>query len=251
VLVADVTVRNRFNLALVTGYGVFWFALAVAPVDRATWWLENVLVFISVPLLVWGYFRLPLSRISYVMLVLFFCFHAIGSHFTYSIVPYDSFWMETFGASINETLGFERNHYDRFVHFCFGLLLAYPCREIFVRIAGARGFWGYFLPVMLMMALSVSYELIEWAAAVVFGGDLGIHYLGTQGDVWDGHRDMGLASLGALLSMLLTLGINLSLQRDFAVEWHDSLRVKDPEPLGEVAIKRMLHDEDVPQDPRL
>ena len=236
--------RDRYNLVLLIVYAIFWTLLAVAPVQRDAWLLENMLVFVSVPLLVWGYWRLPLSRISYTLLILFFSLHAVGSHYTYSLVPYEAFWNEVFDASINDTLGFERNHYDRFVHFCFGLLLAYPCREVFIRIAGARGFWGYFLPVILMMSLSVLYELIEWGAAVAFGGDLGIHYLGTQGDVWDGHRDMGLATLGAIVSMAITLGINMSLQRDFAAEWQESLRVKDPRPLGEDAIARMLEETD-------
>jgi putative membrane protein len=238
------SLRTRYNLALFSAWSILWLLLAVAPADRATWLLENVLVFVSVPILVWGYWRLPLSRISYSLLFLFFCLHAVGSHYTYSLVPYDAFWVNVFDASINETLDFERNHYDRFVHFCFGLLLAYPCREIFIRIAGAAGFWGYFLPIILMMSLSTVYEFIEWGAAVVFGGDLGVHYLGTQGDEWDGHRDMALASLGAVFSMLITLGINLSLQKDFAAEWQESLRVKDPRPLGEDAIARMLHDDD-------
>ncbi len=235
--------RDRYNLALLLTWGIFWLWLALTPVDRETWLLENVLVFVSVPVLIWAYWRLPLSRISYSLLFLFFCLHAVGSHYTYSLVPYDAFWVQTFDASLSEMLGFERNHYDRLVHFGFGLLLAYPCREIFIRIAGARGFWGYFLPIILMMSLSTIYELIEWGAAVVFGGDLGVHYLGTQGDEWDGQRDMALASLGAVLSMLITLGINLSLQKDFAAEWQESLRVKDPRPLGEDAIARMLHDE--------
>ena len=81
---------------------------------------------------------------------------------------------------------------------------------------------------------------IEWAAAQLFGGDLGIAYLGTQGDIWDAHKDMALASLGALIAMCATALINVYLQRDFAREWADSLRVKNAEPLGEDAIKRLL-----------
>ena len=134
--------RDRYNLVLLIVYAIFWTLLAVAPVQRDAWLLENMLVFVSVPLLVWGYWRLPLSRISYTLLILFFSLHAVGSHYTYSLVPYEAFWNEVFDASINDTLGFERNHYDRFVHFCFGLLLAYPCREVFIRIAGAWGLWG-------------------------------------------------------------------------------------------------------------
>jgi putative membrane protein len=84
------------------------------------------------------------------------------------------------------------------------------------------------------------YELIEWGAALVVGGDLGQAYLGTQGDEWDAHKDMALASLGALISMSITAGINVYLQRDFAHEWIESLRVHGREPLGEVAIRKML-----------
>ena len=79
---------------------------------------------------------------------------------------------------------------------------------MFLRIGNVRGFWGYFLPLDLTMSTSMLYELIEWAAAEVFGGDLGAAYLGTQGDVWDAHKDMALASLGALIAMALIALIN-------------------------------------------
>lgn len=137
-------------------------------------------------------------------------------------------------------MGWERNHFDRLVHFSYGLLLAYPIREIFLRVANVRGFWGYFLPLDVAMSTSMIFELFEWGAAVLFGGDLGMAYLGTQGDIWDAHKDMALASLGALIAMGITVAINLSLQRDFAREWAESLRVKKTEPLGETAIARML-----------
>jgi putative membrane protein len=83
--------------------------------------------------------------------------------------------------------------------------------------------------------------LIEWGAASFFGGDLGAAYLGTQGDVWDAQKDIALASLGALIAMLVTAAINLRLQRDFGREWAESLRVKDHDPLGEDEIRRMAH----------
>jgi putative membrane protein len=107
-----------------------------------------------------------------------------------------------------------------------------------------RGFWGYALPLDVTMSTSMIYELIEWGVAVTFGGDLGQSYLGTQGDVWDAHKDMAFASLGACVSMGVTLCINRSLQRDFAAEWADSLRVKHGEPLGEEAIAQMLEERD-------
>ena len=106
-------------------------------------------------------------------------------------------------------------------------------------MADAEGFWGYFLPLDLTMSTSMLFELFEWGAAELFGGDLGMAYLGTQGDVWDAHKDMALASLGALTAMLITLAINLYLQKDFAREWSESLRVKHTRPLGEDEIARL------------
>jgi putative membrane protein len=144
------------------------------------------------------------------------------------------------GRSLNELLAWERNNFDRFVHFCYGLLLAYPVREVFLRIASVKGFWGYFLPLDLTMSTSVLYELIEWGAAELFGGDLGAAFLGTQGDIWDAQKDMALAAFGALLAMLGTAALNVRLQRDFAREWSESLRVKDRRPYGEEEMRRLL-----------
>jgi putative membrane protein len=75
-------------------------------------------------------------------------------------------------------------------------------------VTGIKGFWGYFLPLNLIMSSAMLYELVEWLAAEAFGGDLGMAYLGTQGDVWDAHKDMLLATLGAVLAMGITAIIN-------------------------------------------
>ena len=181
----------------------------------------------------------PLSRLSYILAFIFLSLHEIGAHFTYAKVPYDEGLIFLFGFNLNEALGFGRNHFDRAVHFFYGLLLAYPIREVFIRVASVRGFWAYLLPLAITMSTSMLFELFEWGAAEFFGGDLGLAYLGTQGDVWDAHKDMALASLGALMALLATAAINLSLQRDFADEWNESLRVKIFLPLGEKVTKRM------------
>jgi len=136
-------------------------------------------------------------------------------------------------------LGEGRNHYDRLAHFCYGLLLTYPAREVFLRVALVRGFWGYYLPLDVTMATSMIYELIEWGAAEFFGGDLGVAYLGTQGDPWDAQKDVALATLGGIITMLITAALNWRYQRDFAQEWADSLRVKIPQPLGEDELQRL------------
>jgi putative membrane protein len=223
--------RKTYLLTLLAAYSVWWVVMAINPLDRADWLLENVLVVIGIALLIWTYDSFPLSRISYTCIFIFMLLHTLGSHYTYAKVPYQE-WIPYFEGG--------RNHFDRLVHFLYGLLLAYPIREMFLRIGNVRGFWGYFLPLDLTMSTSMLYELIEWGAAEAFGGDLGAAYLGTQGDIWDAHKDMSLASLGALIAMTVTALINRHMQRDFAREWADSIRVKRKKPLGEEAIVKSI-----------
>ncbi len=179
---------------------------------------------------------------SYTLIFVFMCLHQVGAHYTYAEVPYDAWFERLTGTTFNDLVGWERNNFDRVVHFLYGLLLAYPIREVFLRVADVRGFWGYFLPLDLTMSTSMLFELVEWGAAEVFGGDLGQAYLGTQGDVWDAHKDMALASLGALIAMLVTYAINRRFQRDFNREWAESLRVKHRKPLGEDALAKLVRD---------
>jgi putative membrane protein len=214
--------------------------LAIAPHDRKDWMLENALVVLFVGFMVGTYRKLTLSRISYLLIFVFLSVHMIGAHYTYALVPYDDWFRTVTGRSFNELVGWERNNFDRVVHFLYGLLLAYPVREVFLRVARLRGFWGYFFPLDITMSTSMLYELIEWGAAAVFGGELGQAYLGTQGDVWDAHKDMALASVGALIAMMATAVLNAALERDFAAEWNESLRVKDHRPLGEDELRRLL-----------
>ena len=215
---------------------LLWLVLAFDPHDRKDWLLENALLWMAVALLILTYARFPLSRISYTLIFLFLCLHTIGAHYTYAEVPYNDWWRALTGSAFNDMVGWKRNNFDRVVHFSYGLLLAYPVRELFLRVAGVKGFWGYFLPLDLTMSTSMLYELIEWAAAEFFGGDLGAAYLGTQGDVWDAHKDMALASLGALIAMSVVAFINWRSRRDFAREWNESLRIKHAQPLGEMAL---------------
>ena len=112
-------------------------------------------------------------KYSYTLIFLFLCLHEVGAHYTYAKVPYDDFLLSWFGFSLNEAMGWERNHFDRLVHFLYGLLLAYPIREFYYRVADTSGFWGYFFPLELTMASSMMFELFEWGAAELFGGELG------------------------------------------------------------------------------
>ncbi|UCH40579.1 MAG: DUF2238 domain-containing protein [Gammaproteobacteria bacterium] len=221
-------------------FAIWWIILAIEPYDRADWALENVLVVAFAAFLALSFRSFPLSRVSYTLIFVFLLLHEIGAHYTYAKVPYDAWFQNLFGTGLNEMLGFERNHFDRAIHFSYGLLLAYPIREVFLRIANVSGFWGYFLPLDVTMSTSMLFELFEWVVAETVGGDLGMAYLGTQGDIWDAHKDMALASLGAFTALSITAMINIRLQRDFAREWNDSLQVKHKQPLGEDEIRRML-----------
>jgi len=212
-------------------YLAWWILMAIKPLDFMDWFMENVLVVLGLALLLFTAKAFPLSRISYTCIFVFMVLHALGAHYTYAKVPYQEWFPALAGG---------RNMFDRLVHFSYGLLLAYPIREMFLRIGNVRGFWGYFLPLDLTMSTSMLYELIEWGAAETVGSDLGQAYLGTQGDVWDAHKDMALASLGALIAMTITALVNRRMQRDFAAEWAESIRVKRRKPLGEEAVVKSI-----------
>jgi putative membrane protein len=220
--------------------------LGMHPHHPDDWLLENVLAAAGVVLLVCTARRFPFSKVSYSLIFVFLVLHEIGAHYTYSEVPYDAWFQSWTGRGLNERMGWERNHYDRLVHFSYGFLLFYPLREFFVRVADARGVWGYLLPLDLTMSTSMLYELIEWGAASAFGSELGQAYLGTQGDPWDAHKDMALASLGAVLAFAITVAIDRHYDRDFQREWAHSLRIKQREPLGEAAIERLSRKADEP-----
>ncbi len=168
-----------------------------SPNDRGDWLLENALVAIALPLFVAGYRRLRFSTLSYLMLFVFFCLHEVGAHYTYSRVPYPQ-WLEWMPDLAWTGAGESRNHYDRVVHFAYGFFVMPAVFELFASRAALQGLWRWIVPVTFVMAHSMVYELVEWGAALVFGGDLGLTYLGTQGDEWDAQKDMLLATLGSV-----------------------------------------------------
>jgi putative membrane protein len=92
-------------------------------------------------------------------------------------------------------------------------------RELFLRVVQARGFASYWLPFQMTMSWSALYESMEWLSAVLFGGDLGTAFLGTQGDEWDAQKDMTLAGLGAAISMCILAAVQRSRGREEQLEW--------------------------------
>jgi len=194
------TPSRKSQLALIVGMLLLiWLWAAINPLSREDWLLENLLVFFFAGLLLATYRRFAFSLTAYWLFALYMGIHLYGSHYTYSGTPL-GFWFQ-------EAFALDRNHYDRLVHFAFGLLLVYPLRELLQRSAGLSGRWLALLSLALVMAMSALYEQLEMLAAVLVSPELGSAFLGTQGDEWDAQKDSGLAMLGALsLLLLLALG---------------------------------------------
>ncbi|MBT5659791.1 MAG: DUF2238 domain-containing protein [Rhodospirillaceae bacterium] len=186
---------NRPLAALLVVYGMIWAGLALTPYNRFDWCLENMLVIITIIWLAITYSKRPFSDLSYFLLFVFLVLHGIGAHYTYSLVP--------FGFDFGDAIGETRNHYDRLIHFAFGLLILYPFREKILRGSNIRGFWLGFLAFAIIMTFSVCYEVIEWLVAEIVDPENAQAYLGTQGDVFDAEKDSALAGLGSFIALTL------------------------------------------------
>lgn len=180
---------------LLIWYIAFFIAMAVAPASRQFWVAANVLPLLLVIALGATHRLIPLSNRSYILITVFLTLHTIGVHYTYSHVP--------FGAWLQHALHSDRNQFDRIVHFSFGFLLTYPLEEVFRRTSSVRGWLIYYLPVMTILGLSGLWEILESWAARIFKPDLGLTFLGSQGDVWDAQKDMTAAFYGSLLCIVL------------------------------------------------
>ncbi|MFT7879706.1 MAG: DUF2238 domain-containing protein [Sulfurimonas sp.] len=172
-------------------YVLVWIIMAINPKYRADWLLENILVFIFFPFIVWMDNRHHYSVFSIVLLLIFASLHSLGSHYTYAE-------MEHFDA-ITHFFGFERNHFDRIVHFLFGLLIFRILFEMITQgISSLKT--ALFFTLTTVISISTVYEMLEWLAAVTFHPELGMAFLGTQGDIWDAHKDTLVATIGALIN---------------------------------------------------
>lgn len=192
--------NQRYVTLLLLLFTVIWTALAINPLYRDDWVLENILTGITLLCLIATYRRMPLSKTSYLLIFLFLSLHTLGSHYTYAEVPYEQWVFTLTGGSLNDLMHWQRNQFDRLVHFLYGFLLVYPIREVVMKVVEVKRGLAYFVAVLMVMSTSMLYEVVEWGAAVYFGGDLGVSYLGIQGDTWDAQKDMLLASIGAVIA---------------------------------------------------
>jgi len=174
-------------------YLLVWIIMAINPRYRQDWLLENILVFLIFPFIMWMDTKYKFTDISLILLLIFASLHSVGSHFTYAE-------MEYFDV-ITHFFGFERNNFDRVVHFLFGLL---TFRIIFEMIMPNVLKVSSTLLFTLTMIVSISalYEILEWLAAIILHPELGLAFLGTQGDIWDAQKDTLVAMIGALINLV-------------------------------------------------
>ncbi|QCR23542.1 DUF2238 domain-containing protein [Pontibacter sp. SGAir0037] len=193
--------HKPLHLVYAAVFASFWVYTGLTTPDMTNWLLENTLTLSMVIFLVAFYNIFRFSDTSYTLLFLFLLLHVYGSQYQYAENP--------FGNWLQESYDFSRNHYDRLVHFGFGLLLAYPLHELLAFEFKVRKFLSYLMPIEIILSLSALYEIVEWVVAdLVFqNAEQGMTYLGAQGDVWDAQKDMALALMGATITMAVALAL--------------------------------------------
>jgi len=173
----------------------------IGPKDYPTWWLEVFPALIGGIVLWYTRLTFPLTRLTYVLILIFSIILMVGGHYTYAEVPVGDWVRDAFGG--------QRNNYDKLGHVAQGFVPVIIARELMIRKAvfnSAR--WRDFFVVSLCLGISAMYELIEWWVALL-SEEAAESFLGTQGYVWDTQSDMALALFGAIVALLL-LG-----------SWHD------------------------------
>jgi len=192
---------DRFQQTLFALFLIFFAATCINPPYLQFVMMQHVPTLFVVVLLVYVSNRYVISRLSFASILLFLSLHTLGARYLYSYVPYDA-WLEfLLGMNISDQFGFERNHYDRVVHFSYGLLLAVPIQEFERRYFGLSARLSAVLAVECILATSAAYEVGEWLVAVFFAPEWAEAFLGQQGDIFDAQKDMALATAGAILSI--------------------------------------------------
>ncbi|MGV3757102.1 MAG: DUF2238 domain-containing protein [Verrucomicrobiota bacterium] len=190
------TYEHKLLLVLAVAMGLSCIG---APYPREMYLQHSPTLFLLF-FLPWIMRRYPVSRASFTCLIVFMLFHTLGARYIYSYVPYDAWSAQFFGTRLQEAFGFQRNHYDRFVHFLFGLLWTLPVWEVLTRHFRVTPRLALYFAVEFVMAASMLYEVFEWGLTMVLSPNDANAYNGQQGDMWDAQKDMALAMVGAVMA---------------------------------------------------
>ena len=174
-------------------FSIFFILLGIDPVDRSVWIVEVIPIVVVFILLVFTYKKFLFTNVSYSLMLLWLIWHTIGGHYTFANVPFDF---------ITDLFNFERNHFDRVGHLIIGFY-AYPTAEFLTRKKYTNVVVASLFGLFFIMSIAAGYEIVGWAYAVTDGGDTGIEFLGSQGDIWDAQKDMLADTIGAIISLCL------------------------------------------------
>nr|WP_315276884.1 DUF2238 domain-containing protein [uncultured Acinetobacter sp.] len=195
--------QNQFRIQHYCALGLVILAMLAAsiqPLEFESYLLHQAgTVFMLAALLI-AFKKVGLSFSSFVLYLIFLLIHIVGAHYLYSYVPYNDWILHSVGFNLDQSMGWSRNMYDRFVHLAYGILL-YPVllRLFDVWFPKNKPIVLYLLVIQFIMASSLIYEWVEWLIALGLSPEDAENYNGQQGDIWDAHMDMLLATLGAML----------------------------------------------------
>jgi len=174
---------------------VLFSVLAINPIDRTTWFAENLTVWIILAIIIGLYYGgIRFSRLAYALMFVLIYLHTIGGHYTFALVPFD--WFSDF-------FGFSRNHFDRIAHFSVGFYAFAIAEWLWSKKLVANKFLLFTYPVFVIATIAMSYELVEWIYAAKSNAEDAMAYLGSQGDIWDAQKDMLADTLGAISATIL------------------------------------------------
>ena len=184
--------ENKFLQGLLGIYFVLFFVLAINPVDRPTWFVENLTVWILIAVILVLYAKqIRFSKTAYGFMFVLIYLHTIGGHYTFAEVPF---------GYITDLFNFSRNHFDRIAHFSVGFYAFAIAELLYTKELVKSKFLLFTYPVFAIATIAMSYELIEWVYAASTSPEAGLAYLGSQGDIWDAQKDMLADTLGALVT---------------------------------------------------
>ena len=186
-----------YPYVLAISFLVFFILFGISPVDRAVWIIEVIPIVCAYLLLLSTYDKFKFTNISYSLMLIWMVWHTIGGYYTFANVPFDF---------VTDLFNFQRNNFDRVGHIVVGFY-AYPMAEFLTRKKYTNVIVASFFGLFFIMSIAAGYEIVEWAYAVIDGGDTGLEFLGSQGDIWDAQKDMLADTVGALISLALFLYI--------------------------------------------
>ncbi|MDK1683838.1 DUF2238 domain-containing protein [Acinetobacter terrestris] len=201
----------EYQLTLKHWLGLGFLTLAIVitsiqPLELFSYVLHQVGTAFMLIVLLICFKKIGLTYFSFALYLLFLLIHIIGAHYLYSYVPYNEWLMQLFSFDLNQAMGWSRNMYDRLVHIAFGLLLYpffYRLFQIWLPTLKPRVL--FLLVIQFVITTSLVYEWIEWWIAIGLSPEEAENYNGQQGDIWDAHKDILLATLGAIMTGMICL----------------------------------------------